>query len=122
MATTVDYTDEATAIDLVKKTARTLDEAQVKTLLSDTAGKDKDGAVVYRPYYASAVLLDIKLQQIVKAEGAEFRDLAYNILALKEHQWSLDEGLGLVVPMGQGRQTATSSRRRTTTVRRNVRI
>lgn len=115
----VDYKVLQQSIDFAKKLSRVLDNELVETTLRDTAGKDTDDEVVYRPYWTAAVLLDSKLQQLVKAEGAEFRDLQYNVNALKERQWALDESLSLIVPIGTQR-VSVSSRARTKTVRRRL--
>lgn len=119
----VEYSDLESCKAFVQSRTRVLDDTLITTVLSDTVGKDKDGGDVFRPYWASSVVLDLKLQQITKAEGAEFRDLQYNINALKEHQWTVDESLGLLVPAGTGRSTVQRSQKGgTKTVRRVLRL
>lgn len=97
---TIDYKVLPDSILLVQNRAKVDLPDIVETMLVDTQGKtiELPQVTVYRPYWVASVLLDQKLQQLVKAEGAEFRDLEYNVRALRQYQWSIDSSMGLSVP------------------------
>lgn len=96
--TNYDYKIKTDCIAIVKDRARVQDSSILQTMLDDTSGKNSLAIVVFRPYWVASVLLDQKLQQLEKAEGAEFRDLMYNVKALREYQWSVDSSMNLTVP------------------------
>ena len=102
----VSYSDLQGSINLVKSRSKVLDTDLIETMLEDTAGYTQSlvydplfvPVKIYRPYYIASVLLDQKLTQVIKAEGAEFRDLGNNVIALRNYQWALDSNLFLKVP------------------------
>lgn len=107
---TLDYSDSVDCAARVRERTGVDDQLLIDDILQDTAGKDRAGNTVYRPYWAASVILDMKLNSLVSAEGATFRDVQQNIRALQLHQWSVDESLGTVVPQAMTRDGARRAR------------
>lgn len=109
----LDYADLSACADFVAIETRQRPE-DLETLLELSAGKDKDGEAVHRPYLCAALVLERLLQEkrLLKAgSGATFGgDPAATIRGWRGMQDALDRAQGLEVPPAFAALTATVSR------------
>lgn len=111
-----DYTSLSQSVARVQERSGVADTSLIEEILANTAGRRaEDPTPVYRPYWAAAELLDQRRRDVTAAEGAQFRNVQFNIDALKRMQWTIDNRLQLIVPLGTGRTDTrvTSAGRRT---------
>ena len=98
----LDYSSLPQCVARASERSGVTDEDAITDVLVVTAGK-LGSKVVYRVYWAAAMLLDQRLRQIKSAEGVTFRDVEAQVKSLKELQWITDAQLGIIGPKGTNR-------------------
>ncbi len=118
-----DYTSLPQSIARAQERSGVADTSLIEEVLRNTAGKrPEDDTPVYRPYWAAAELLDQRRRDITAAEGAQFRNVKFNIDALRRMQWTIDHQMQLIVPFGTRRNDTRTGLAARKTVSGAVRV